>query len=313
MKKILLVLTALAMFSGACQPGAGSAPTPLPFVTALPTPTSVTLNPTAAPSGRTFDAGEERTANVDGMIMVYIPAGSFRMGGLDADRKVQETPDRSVTMKDFWIDKIEVTVGMYALCVQAGACEPPRDFTSESRTRYFGNPEFNDYPVIHVTWGDAKAYCEWAGRRLPTEAEWERAARGDDFRIFPWGDERPDASRANFNWLVRDTSRVGSFPAGASPFGVLDMAGNVWEWVEDYYNPTFYSSAGSQNPLGPLAPAGAGHRRVLRGGSWQDDEKEIRVSNRGFASGPDFSAAVNSPAYFGEAARKIGFRCATDN
>ena len=162
-----------------------------------------------------------------------------------------------------------------------------------------------------MTWDDAVAYCAWAGRRLPSEAEWEYAARGTDYRIYPWGSDQATAQHANFNFQVRDTMPVGSYPLGASPFGVLDMAGNVWEWVQDYYGQDFYAIAGNVDPVGPMAAVSAihGERRTLRGGSWQDPDEEIRVSNRGFALAPDASAQAGSEKALGEANSKSGFRC----
>ncbi len=308
---VLLFIVALALQG--CKGGSQAEPTAIPLPTAAPTATPV---PTVAAGdgGGNAQAGEERVSPADGMIQVFIPAGSFRMGGLDSKAQSDEEPDRQVSMHAFWMDKVEVTVGMYKLCVEAGACEPPKDFTSNSHEDYFSSGKYDNYPVINVTWGDAKAYCEWAGRRLPTEAEWEYAARGTDFRTYPWGDQRPDASLANFNRLANDTTPVGTYPAGASPFGVLDMAGNVWEWVNDYYVPDYYRLAGNQSPPGPVAPsASQGQRRVIRGGSWIDTEQDLRVSNRGFALGPDPEADLNTPAYFGEHSNRIGFRCVADN
>jgi len=176
------------------------------------------------------------------------------------------------------------------------------------------NAEFADFPVVYVTWGNANEYCEWAGKRLPTEAEWERAARGDDFRTFPWGDERPRDTQANFNNRVGDLTRVGSFPAGASPYGILDMSGNVWEWVFDFYDAKYYESAVEVDPKGPDAAVGNGERRSIRGGSYLEVENDIRLSNRGYASGPDLLASViDSVEYTGESSSRIGFRCASDN
>ncbi|MBN2388259.1 MAG: formylglycine-generating enzyme family protein [Anaerolineales bacterium] len=315
-KRYPVLFAALVIALAACSTGGGDSdaePTSMVFPTAAPTATAFTVNPTAETSGDST-AGEERLSPVDGMTQVYIPAGSFRMGGLDSLGTPDEEPDRQVTISHgFWMDKVEVTNGMYMLCVQAGACEPPRSFASASRDQYFNTDEFNNFPVIAVTWDYARAYCEWAGRRLPTEAEWEYAARGTDFRIFPWGDDRPDASRANFRWLVRDTTPVGSYPAGASPWGILDLSGNVWEWVEDYYVQTFYAMAGSTDPIGPSAAGSNDERRVIRGGSWQDGEEEIRVSNRGFALAPDHDANLGSDALYGEANNKTGFRCVSNN
>ena len=168
--------------------------------------------------------------------------------------------------------------------------------------------------MVSVTWGNANDYCTCAGKRLPSEAEWEYAARGTDFRAFPWGDERPGSTQANFNNNVRDITRVGSFPAGASPYGVLDMSGNVWEWVFDFYDAKYYGSAAAANPTGPLAAVGNGSRHTIRGGSYQDVEKDIRVASRGYASGPNPDASdMESVEYIGESSPKIGFRCASDN
>jgi len=205
-----------------------------------------------------------------------------------------------------------VTNGMYGLCVKAGACRLPAKLNSDNRGNYFGNPEFQDYPVIQVAWYDANAYCQWAGRRLPTEAEWERAARGDDMRTYPWGNEPPNAQNSNANNTVGDVTRVGSYATGASPFGALDMAGNVWEWVADYYNAKYYAESPSVNPTGP-ENGGLGHLRVIRGGSFQDGLFDLRVSNRGYEVGPDPSKLPNEEAYYGRSSVKIGFRCANAN
>ncbi|MGE5250030.1 MAG: formylglycine-generating enzyme family protein [Bacteroidota bacterium] len=252
-----------------------------------------------------------RVSPADGMTQVFVPAGTFRMGGLDVFAENDELPYHDVTLNEFWVDQTEVTNGMYALCVQAGACLPPRKLSSQQRPSYYDNPEFRDYPVVQVTWLDARTYCVWAGRRLLTEAEWERAARGDDLRNYPWGDELPTALYANFGNLIRDTSRVGSYPAGASLYGVLDMAGNVWEWVSDFYDSDFYLSAPAENPTGPPETIGR-YQRVIRGGSFQDTFVNIRLSNRGYELGPNPAAPYGSLDLSGHTSAKIGFRCVSD-
>jgi len=225
--------------------------------------------------------GSTSTRSVDGMTMVFVPEGEFIMG-LDVDKGIQvcreftdscsedwfviSTPVHNVSLDAFWIDKTEVTNKMYALCVESGVCTRPSDISSRTRPGYYISEDFTDYPVIHVTWNDANTYCQWVGGRLPTEAEWEKAARGVDGRIFPWGDAIPNYDIANF-WDPQsengDTVTVGSYPEGASPYGALDMAGNVWEWVSDYYSED-YSQTQRVNPTGPVS----GENRVVRGGSW---------------------------------------------
>ena len=276
--------------------------------------TSMMLQPTSASSAETATetASTQRTSPIDGMPQVYVPAGTVRMGGLDvhADDR-DELPAHNVSLDTFWIDQLEVTNAMYMLCVQAGACTPPKDWASDRRPAYFNTEEFKDYPVVHVTWEQAGAYCAWAERRLPTEAEWERAARGDDFRNHPWGDEPPSEVYTNFNRLVNDTSRVGSYTAGASPFGALDMAGNVWEWVSDLYGTEYYKTSPSHNPTGP--ETSSTNLRVIRGGSFQDEWVDLRVSKRGEALGPHPNAQFDVPNREGEHSSKIGFRCVVDN
>jgi formylglycine-generating enzyme required for sulfatase activity len=286
--------------------------TPLPTIPpkVIPTDTVEPIVPTVTLSVEVSPTAEftnERVSSVDGMPQIYIPAGIFRMGGLDVRRAPNEIPEHDVSLDAFWMDQLEVTNAMYALCVNSGGCTPPQNFKSQRRPSYFDNPEFKDYPVIYVTWGQAKVYCEWAGRRLPTEAEWERAGRGDDFRTFPWGEDKADGLLANFNMLVGDTSRVGTYPAGASPYGVLDMAGNVAEWVNDFYSSS-YTNAETFNPTGPLSAVTFNH--VVRGGSLGDAEINIRVSKRSSVLGSNLAARPDSSAYLGDVSPRIGFRCA---
>ncbi|KXK12429.1 MAG: serine/threonine protein kinase [Chloroflexi bacterium OLB14] len=310
MKKIIPIFAVLTMVLSACGAGGGAA-TPIPVATAFPTNTP-SVNATAEVASAGGTAGEERLSSADGMSEIYIPEGTFRMGAMDTEEERDEVPSHNVTLKAFWIDKFEVTNGMYFNCVKAGACEPPQYLKSETRDSYFGNAEFNDFPVVYVTSYQAELYCKWAGRRLPTEAEWERAARGDDFRTYPWGDDRPDSSRGNFNFIVGDTTRVGSYPAGASPFGVLDMAGNVAEWVADYYDANYYAQNVTVNPTGPGARSQY-FQRVVRGGTFQDAYKDIRVANRASVRGSNPSAQDQFSAdYLGDVSPKIGFRCASD-
>lgn len=234
--------------------------------------------------------------DADGMEMVYVPAGSFEMG---SDAYSSELPVHTVTLDAYWIDRTEVTNGMYAHCVNAWSCQAPDRSESFTRGNYYEATQYVDYPVIFVSWNEASDYCAWAGARLPTEAEWEFAARGTDGRTYPWGNGNPTCALANFypssnnNWCVGDTTAVGSYPDGASPYGALDMAGNVWEWVADWYADDYYSNSPASNPTGPSS----GQYRMLRGSSWGHDEYYLRAANR------DRPEPSGSPYL-------LGFRCA---
>jgi len=311
-----IILTFILLFVTACQSTPTAAPTlpatEIPQATATIAPTEILPSSTVEATATSAPENIKISAT-DGMTQLFIPAGTFFMGGMDVYRESDELPAHEVSMDAFWIDQVEVTNGMYNLCVEAGSCKPPVLLRSDNREEYFGNPEFQDYPVVNVTWYDANAYCQWAGRNLPTEAQWERAARGDDKRNFPWGDELPNEFNSNSINLVGDTMRVGSYAEGASPFGVLDMAGNVWEWVADRYRPDYYRKAPSENPTGPADNEVFSTYRVIRGGSFQDDWVVLRLANRSFLPGPNPSAQPTEEAYYGDSSAKIGFRCANDN
>ncbi len=254
---------------------------------------------------------QTRVSPIDGMTLLYIPAGEFLFGARDPDPLAlsRERPQQRIYLDAFWIDQTEVTNAMYARCVEAGACSPPQEMGTLTRRHYFDDPNCADYPVVNVTWYDARDYCAWAGRRLPTEAEWEKAARGTDGRIYPWGNEPPTGERANFcdvncpvkieGWQTEEddgyaeTAPVGSYPAGASPYGVLDMAGNVSEWTADWSGGYYDLVPGQRNPDAPAS----GYTRVVRGGAWQDHAGSMRVVTH-FALRPD--------------AAGDGFRCAAD-
>ncbi len=309
-----IIIPFITLFLAACQ----SAPTAVPGLTAIviPQETATTAPPEIASSPAPTATSTPETVIIsakDGMTQLFISSGTFIMGGLDVYRKSNEIPPHEVYLNAYWIDQVEVTNGMYNLCVQAGSCRSPARNSSDNRLEYFGNPEFQDYPVVHVAWYDAHAYCQWAERRLPTEAEWEHAARGDDKRNFPWGDEPPNEYNSNSLNIVGDTSRVGSYAEGASPFGVLDMAGNVWEWVADRYRPDYYGKSVYENPGGPSDDDVFNDLRVIRGGSYRDDWVILRLANRSYLAGPNPSAQPTDEAYYGRSSAMIGFRCAADN
>ena len=288
-------------------PSATHLPPPTSAPTAGPTSTVEASVPTQTAIPPTEANPNLRVSPVDGMPQVYIPAGTFHMGGFDVRRAPDEVPVHDVTLHAFWMDQLEVTNAMYALCVSAGACDLPQKLSSQRRFEYYGITEFNDYPAVNVTWGQAKTFCEWAQERLPTEAEWERAARGGDMRTFPWGEDKPDGRFANFNMLVTDTSRVGSYALGASPFGVLDMAGNAAEWTNDFYKFNYYETSELTNPTGPATSSSL--NRVVKGGSLGDAEINIRVSKRSSVRGSNLKAVPGTDSYLGEFSPRIGFRC----
>lgn len=208
----------------------------------------------------------------DGAPMVFVPAGEFLMGS----DILNEQPEHTVYLDDFWIDKYEVTNGNYQKCVEEGGCSDRLREGSNIHRPYYGDPAFDNFPVNQVTWAEANQYCQWAGKRLPTEAEWEKAARGTDGRIFPWGNEW-DASVVHSNQSnFQDTVEVGSFPEGASPYGAMDMAGNLWEWVNDWYSETYYAESPDPNPTGPAE----GNIKVIRGGGYGGFDAGMRVSVR---------------------------------
>ena len=243
---------------------------------------------------------------------VSIPGGTFAMG----DGELNAGPVHQVTLAAYCMDKTEVTVGGFRACVQAGGCRAPsatvewKDYTPEDKAKWsqfctWGESGLDQHPINCVDWNQATEYCKWTGGRLPSEAEWEYAARGNDSRNYPWGNEEPDATRLNAcgdecawmgrehldeaweamypgddGWLV--TALVGSYPKGASPFGVLDMAGNVWEWTADTF--ADYSEQLATNPQRSRSDAPP---RVIRGGGWNDkDPAKVRTAMRlGLAPG----------------------------
>ena len=201
-----------------------------------------------------------------------------------------EQPAHSVDVSAFYMDVYEVTNAAYQSCVDAGQCKPPRMNNSATHPTYYGDKQYDNYPVINVNWDNAKTYCEWRGARLPSEAEWEKAARGTDGRTYPWG-EKADKTYANYQATnLGDPTAVGSYESGKSPYGLYDMAGNVWEWVANWYD--VYPGGDPQ-----ASPDFGQKARGLRGGAWLDPSNSLRSAYRG---------ALDPTHSFGN----IGFRCA---
>ena len=319
---ILLIFTLVA-----CQPKAAdnqtldeTAITPqFAIITEIPTPLPTTLPTREIPPTPTQE--NFRTDETDQMDMIFIPSGEFMMGTEDIEaqrilegngRQYPEVPQFKVDLDGFWIDKYEVTTGQYKKCVDAGACVAAQQnniiFAGED---YYINPEFANYPIINVTWYQARAYCAWAGRRLPTEAEWEKAARGTDGRKYTWGNEPVSSDVANmcdkdctarypnpkFNDGYSETAPVGSFPKGASPYGVLDMAGNVWEWTSSIPMLYPYDADDGREADQDIEYGSKWPERVWRGGTWTNGYSWLRASLR-------YRSVAN---YWNN---NLGFRCA---
>ena len=245
----------------------------------------------------------ELPTSKDGAPMIVIPAGSFPMGvpagARDGGR--DEYPRHDVFVDTFMIDKFEVTNGRYLEFVKSTAHRIPQNPRNPTRNLWQGESitdSLNDRPVINVDWFDAEAYCRWAGKRLPTEAEWEKAAKGTSDRRFPWGNVEPTSKHLNYNqqWIGEKTLMpVGSYEAGKSPYGVYDMAGNVWEWVNDWYDAGYYEKSPKKNPKGP----DTGAKKVIRGAGWQNETPTVRI----------FTRVESDPTVRNES---TGFRCATN-
>jgi formylglycine-generating enzyme required for sulfatase activity len=292
---VIGIIVTVALISGlskAFKPEATLTPIPLPTETLIPAPSlSPTPYPTETATGVPIEIVEQ------GVPMVIVPAGKFRMG--NDNGKADEKPAHMVYLDTFYIDKYKVTNAFYKTCVDTGVCAPPKYINSNLHPTYYGDPKYDNFPFIAADWYAAKTYCEWRGARLPTEAEWEKAARGTDQRTYPWG-EGIDQSRANYNNnnepdYVGDTSKVDDYASGVSPYGVYDMAGNVWEWVADLYDEKYYSSLSdtAKNPLGPTM----GEFRVVRGGSWNSNSYALRSSYRSWFNPTNANI-------------QVGFRCA---
>lgn len=221
--------------------------------------------------------------------MVLVPAGEFIMGSWTGD--ADERPVRRVYLDAYFFDKDQLTVGEYAKFLEATSQEVPQDWHIMSRAMH------QKRPVVNVDWADAVAYCTWAGKRQPTEAEWEKAARGTDGRTYPWGNEPPTKLHGNMNKELWNShlglTPVGMFEDGKSPYGINDMAGNVWEWVSDWYDDDYYSTAPLRNPTGPAT----GISKVVRGGSWGSGPEGLRSAER----------ETHVPSFQGYG---TGFRCA---
>ncbi len=214
------------------------------------------------------------------MVLIRIPSGQYQMGSEDGD--LDETPVHRVILSEYLIGKYEVTNAQFrAFCQATQHPDPPQSADGWGYANSFTDQRYDLHPVVDVSWEAARAYCKWAGLRLPTEAEWEFTAKGSDGRKYPWGNDPPDGTRANYGKLTGKgdyTRRVGSYPKGASPFGALDLSGNVWEWCADWYHGGYYGQCPVQDPCNE--DLGSRTYRVVRGGAWYLKEGLLRASKR---------------------------------
>ncbi|MCA2001981.1 MAG: SUMF1/EgtB/PvdO family nonheme iron enzyme [Chloroflexi bacterium] len=276
-------------------------PLPTPTRETLPPPTEIPATPTSLPTATASPTLEPslptptsiplEIKDSKNVPMRLIPAGEFVMGSDDAG-DIASRPAQEIYLDAFYIDKFEVTNEMYDACAYAVKCRRPLQLGSPTRVTYFANPVYAKFPVLYVDWKMANAYCKWRGGRLPTEAEWEKAARGNDSRIYPWGNQEPDCSLANKSGCVGDTTPVDQHEAGQSAYGVFGMAGNVWEWTSSLFKPYPYKADDGREDPDASGP------RVARGGSWHTfgNSGNVRVDTR----------LQLDPGYFGG---YVGLRC----
>jgi formylglycine-generating enzyme required for sulfatase activity len=326
---IFFIVTATSCRSNLPPPEASTptapAATSLMTLTSAPSTKPVEVPPTAqsiptllsktAAEPACTEIGQTKISPVDGVMLVCVPAGEFLMGAADTDPLANddEKPQHKVYLNAFWMDRTEVTNANFTRCMDDGACRPEVfEVSAMTYTPYSVHPAYQDFPVLLYEPDVAAAYCRWAGRQLPTEAQWEKAARGTDGRTYPWGNEEIDCTRASYlgcdntlkpydpagprcgySSFCRTTS-VDAYLAGASPYGALNMVGNVWEWVADWYSPTYYAVSPARNPTGPTA----GEFGVRRGGGTKSLPSDLRVTSRASGGGHHYFDG------------QMGFRCA---
>jgi formylglycine-generating enzyme required for sulfatase activity len=254
-----------------------------PFITAEVPTIQATDTEMAVATILTPVLGPGDVVDAKGVVMVLVPPRPFMMGNNNGND--DEKPAHEVYLDAYYIDKYEVTNSLYKACVDASICVLPRD------VRHYDDPQYSNHPVLYIDWQMAQSYCQWRGAGLPTEAEWEKAARGTDNRLFPWGDTA-SCEQANYADCVGYTTEVGKYKSGASPYGVYDMSGNAWEWVADWYLSDYYQilESNSSNPQGPTS----GEYHVIRGGNWESTTN-IRTTYRTYGN-----------TYYND----TGFRCA---
>ncbi len=281
-KQTLFTLTALLLILSACTPASTPVPaTPTQLVEFVPTDTPA---PTLVPVVLGGPQAGTIITWMDGGSLVYVPAGEFVMGADGAD-----SPRHGVNLSSYWMHKTKVTNRMYALCVGVGVCTPP---SRERGSAVYTDPTYADHPVVGVNWDQAATYCGWAGGRLPTEAEWETAARGPGGSTFPWGEAQASCDLLNFAGCKGSTTSTVAYPNGASPYGVLDLIGNVFEWNYDWYDANYYATSPIQDPPG----AEAGQFRAIRGAGFDTEAGQLPAATR------HFGASIYTSA-------DLGFRC----
>lgn len=279
-----------------------------PTIVITPTLTETLIMTSTTTSSSVLGIGSTIIREKDGMEMVYVPEGEFIMGSIYNSYVpiyiFSRDPNHKIYLEDFFIDKYEVNNGQYAEFLNKNGNQIESDsywfdsINGENKIIFENGEwkaldEYYNHPVAEINWYGAQSYCEWVGGKLPTEAQWEKAARGNDGRVFPWGNNI-DSNYLNYKYsYIGDTTQVGNYPLGKSYYGAMDMAGNVWEWVDDWFESDYYKNSPYENPLGPIT----GDKKGVRGGSWNNIEMLVLSTGR-------YSFIPNTSTKF------IGFRCA---
>jgi len=272
MKRLTWILMALALTLASCAPASTPTPTLTPVTEPGPTsqPPTTVVPPTLIPVALAGPQAGSTMTWLDGSLLTYIPAGDFVMG-----LGYGNAPQKSISLDGYWIYKTDVTNKMYAQCIATGNCAAP---AQELGTPVYTDPDYGDYPVVGVTWDMASNYCQWAQGQLPTEAQWEKAARGPSGSAYPWGNDKPACDVLNMQGCLGHTNGVNDYPAGKSQYGVLDLEGNVFQWINDFYGENYYDSMPLANPTGPTS----GDTHVIRGSSFEGDATQTLAGIRHF-------------------------------